>query len=474
MEGGIVVLDPTKLAKFYRKSPQFIFDLISLFPTDIIFFIVGLTRYRGVAIIRVNRLFRIGRMFEWFERIDTQTSYPNVVRITNLIFYVVIIIHWNGCVFFQISAWKGFDSDSWVYSMSRNDEADYSRLSQMYISSFYWSCLTLTCIGETPEPQDDFEIVFVTLDYLLGVLIFAVIIGNVGSMITNMNMNRAEFEEKLDSAKQYMEFRQVKGTLEKRVVKYFDYIWSNTGNLNEERILGSLPEKIRAEIAMKVHMDTLRRVAIFQDAEPGLLIELVLKLKLSVYSPGDFICRKGDIGKEMYILKRGKIQVVSPDLKVVYVTLSDGAVFGELSILDIAGNKNGNRRTANIRSVGYSDLFVLSKDALWDALSEYPEAKKNLTEKGKQILMKDNLLDEELARKQDFDQLTPNEKLQRAEETLEDLERQYATLLKEFNDQQAELKQRITKVEHETNIDEFEDEIYLFHQAPTDVEKKIQ
>ncbi len=150
----------------------------------------------------------------------------------------------------------------------------------------------------------------------------------------------------------------------------------------------------------QVHMDTLRRVAIFQDAEPGLLIELVLKLKLSVYSPGDFICRKGDIGKEMYILKRGKIQVVSPDLKVVYVTLSDGAVFGELSILDIPGNKNGNRRTANIRSVGYSDLFVLSKDALWDALSEYPEAKKNLTEKGTQILMKDNLLDEELARKQ--------------------------------------------------------------------------
>ena len=53
-------------------------------------------------------------------------------------------------------------------------------------------------------------------------------------------------------------------------------------------------------------------------------------------------------------------------------------MFGEISILDIPGSKAGNRRSANIRSVGYSDLFTLSKDDLWEALEEYPEAKKNL------------------------------------------------------------------------------------------------
>ena len=64
---------------------------------------------------------------------------------------------------------------------------------------------------------------------------------------------------------------------------------------------------------MHVHLDTLKNVKIFQDCEKGLLIDLVLKLKLQVFSPGDYVCRKGDVGKEMYIIKRGKVDVVSPD-----------------------------------------------------------------------------------------------------------------------------------------------------------------
>lgn len=61
-----------------------------------------------------------------------------------------------------------------------------------------------------------------------------------------------------------------------------------------------------------------------------------------------------------------------------------------------SGSKAGNRRTANIRSIGYSDLFCLSKDDLMEALTEYPDAKALLEEKGRQILMKDGLLDLEV------------------------------------------------------------------------------
>ena len=59
-------------------------------------------------------------------------------------------------------------------------------MNQLFLSlphSFYWSTLTLTTIGETPQPVQDIEYFFVTFDFLVGVLIFATIVGSIGRYI---------------------------------------------------------------------------------------------------------------------------------------------------------------------------------------------------------------------------------------------------------------------------------------------------
>ncbi|KAH3835140.1 cyclic nucleotide-gated cation channel alpha-3-like isoform X2 [Dreissena polymorpha] len=396
LESGLLVRDVPRLTKMYLKSKYLVLDIITLLPFDILYIVPAL---KFGTYVRFNRLVRIWRLKEFFHMAETHTNFPNIIRIANLILYIIIIIHWFGCFYFQISYTIGFGTDDWVYPSLANP--GYEKFWQQYSMSFYWSTLTLTTIGDTVLPHTVEEIWFCTGCSLMGVLIFATIFGNVGAMINHMDALRTEFQNKVDNVKTYMDLRGIGPELQERVIKWFDYTWNNKQSVDDKESLMFLPEKLRAEISIHVHMHTLRRVAIFQDCEPGLLVELVLKLKLQVYSPGDFICKKGDIGKEMYIVKRGKLQVVSDDGTKVFVTMSDGAVFGEISVLNIAGNKTANRRTANVKTVGYSDLFCLTKNDLWAALEEYPEAKKMLIAKGKQLLRKDKLLDEEMAAREE-------------------------------------------------------------------------
>ncbi|GIY42913.1 cyclic nucleotide-gated cation channel subunit A [Caerostris darwini] len=447
LEQGLLVRDSKQLFKNYIHSYQVKLDILSLVPTDLSYLIVDTTCDLHVpctVIFRLNRLLRFHRLLEFFDRTETRTNFPYAFRIAKLVFYILVIIHWNACLYFAVSYSIGFGTDTWVYNMST---PRFSSLRHQYIYCFYWSTLTLTTIGEMPPPVRDEEYVFVVVDFLIGVLIFATIVGNVGSMITNMNVTRSEFQRRMDGVKQYLEFRKVSKELENRVIKWFDYLWINRQSLDEDDVTSVLPDKLKAEIAIHVHMDTLKRVKVFQDCEPGLLVQLVLKLKLQVFSPGDFICRKGDVGKEMYIVKRGQLHVVGDDGKKVLATLSEGCVFGELSILNISGVKTGNRRTANVRSVGFSDLFCLSKEDLWNVLAEYPEAQKMLIERGKEILIKDGLLDEKDAKireMEDSNLLARHQKLQTA---FDNLQIRFARFFSEYTRTQKQLKQRLYRLE---------------------------
>ncbi|XP_019941183.1 cyclic nucleotide gated channel subunit alpha 2b [Paralichthys olivaceus] len=441
LEQGLLVKDHAKLRDSYVRTLQFKLDVVSILPTDLAYIATGIHTPQ----LRFNRLLRFPRMFEFFDRTETRTNYPNIFRICNLVLYILVIIHWNACIYYAISKSLGFGSDTWVFPNKSN-----SSLTRSYVYCLYWSTLTLTTIGEMPAPVRDEEYLFVVFDFLVGVLIFATIVGNVGSMIANMNATRAEFQARIDAIKHYMHFRKVSKELETRVIKWFDYLWTNKKAVDEQEVLKNLPNKLRAEIAINVHLETLKKVRIFQDCEAGLLVELVLKLRPQVFSPGDYICRKGDIGKEMYIIKEGKLAVVGNDGVTQYALLTAGSCFGEISILNIKGSKMGNRRTANIRSLGYSDLFCLSKDDLMEAVTEYPDAKTVLEERGREILTKEGLLDENVEsvglQKEDTE-----EKVERLESSLDSLQTRFSRLLSEYTHTQQRLKQRITGLERQLN-----------------------
>lgn len=163
-------------------------------------------------------------------------------------------------------------------------------------------------------------------------------------------------------------------------------MWISQKSSDEDKSVACLPDRLKAEIAIHVHLDTLKRVDIFQNTEAGFLCELVLRLKPVLFSPGDYVCRKNEVGHEMYIVSRGILEVVTNNGKSVVATLKAGSYFGEISVLNVG--LAGNKRTASVRSVGYSDLFCLNKQDLWDVLKNYPNAEARIRAKAEERLSK--------------------------------------------------------------------------------------
>ncbi|VVC24418.1 Hypothetical protein CINCED_3A025941 [Cinara cedri] len=107
-------------------------------------------------------------------------------------------------------------------------------------------------------------------------------------------------------------------------------------------------------------------------------------MKAYIFTPGDLICRKGEVAREMFIIADGILEVISSETGHVLTIMKAGDFFGEIGILNLDGF---NKRTADVRSVGYSELFSLSREDVLAAMKDYPEAQDILQTLGRKRLM---------------------------------------------------------------------------------------
>ncbi|VDK48023.1 unnamed protein product [Anisakis simplex] len=338
LENGVRITNRTATLRNYRKRLIFLADFIAILPTDLILLIRN-----DLTIVRVNRLLKVHRIFEFVDLTQIRTTFPSVFRVFKLAITCFILFHWNGCLYFLLSIYYDYHSaqiEDWIFS--------YDKIVDPILT---------TCASYQQDSNCSFN---------------------------ETNRNAINRDEYLNDLIHYWQNREVPSQLQTRIIDWFAYTWAEgQAKVDEKAIAKFIPGKLYRQMAVFIHMENLRRIKLFEDCDPGLLHELILMLQLRVYNPGDYVCKKGDIGKGLQ----------NPDH-----FLSPGSDFDPESFFYLAAipglgsNKNGNRRTAAIRSVGFSDLYVLSKEGLWEALEEYPEAKLSLFEKGRKLLEKDNLL----------------------------------------------------------------------------------
>ena len=102
--------------------------------------------------------------------------------------------------------------------------------------------------------------------------------------------------------------------------------------------------------------------------------EVARNLEQIFYSPGQPIIQTGEIGDEMFIIAHGETEVLVGEAKTRVATLKDGQFFGEAALLEETA------RNADVKALGYCDLYKLNKSDFLNIIKKFPELVKNMEE----------------------------------------------------------------------------------------------
>uniref|UniRef100_A0A3B4XMV8 Cyclic nucleotide gated channel subunit beta 1b n=1 Tax=Seriola lalandi dorsalis TaxID=1841481 RepID=A0A3B4XMV8_SERLL len=364
IRGGDIVVSNLVRVRWYLTVFQF--DVASLVPLELFYFKTGIN-----PLLRLPRLLKINSFFEFNERLEAILTKAYIYRVIRTTTYLLYCLHCNACLYYWGSALKGLGSTKWVYNGEGNS----------YIRCYYFAVKTLITIGGLPDPTTLFEIVFQLINYFVGVFAFSIMIGQMRDVVGAATAGQTYYRTCMDNTIKYMSSYRIPKDVQNRVKTWYNYTWQSQGMLDEQELLTQLPDKMRLDIAIDVNYSIVSKVPLFQGCDRQMIFDMLKSLRSVVYLPGDYVCKKGEVGREMYIIKAGEVQVVGgPDGKTVFVTLRAGSVFGEISLLAVGG---GNRRTANVIAHGFANLFILDKKDLNEILVHYPESKKLLRKKAR-------------------------------------------------------------------------------------------
>jgi len=404
-QDGIVIYDSKRMAVRYLKS-WFAIDLLASFPIG--WFVSG-------AETKVNKLFRMLRLFKLFRILRLLKLFPRVMAIVETAIkfnpsllrfirsFAILFIIWHniGCIYYFVAReeyggvldckdpgqaapgdpvgrgkcyvnhcvcsdgagandiqsvtgtvpgwYDPRNPDIWVphYTLAS------ASLQTQYLQSLFWAVEVTTGIGDDISPKSDTEVIFTTVMAVLGLVVYAVIIGSASSALQNLDADAAVRREVLESATNFMRARNVPLFFQKIIKDYYDHMWQSPRDADE--VFADLPASLRARLSIVINRDLVDRIPLLQLIPAEVYIRTVHRLEKATFLPGEFVLRQGQVGDSILLIDRGRVDAVLPNGRTVFMTLYPGDFFGESSLL------YGTLRDASFRAVDYLDVFIMDK-----------------------------------------------------------------------------------------------------------------
>ena len=269
------------------------------------------------------------------------------LRLTSFLYGLALAVHAIACGFVALGGVAGSEN--------------------RYLDAAYWAVMTVTTVGYGDiTPQTAAQKGYAIGVMLLGAGVYAFLIGNIASMLNNLDPLRSAHLQQRERLSAFMHYRALPRPLQRRVQDYFDYLWEQHAVADEDATLSELPPALREAVALHLRRDLVRHVPLFRDAPDAFVRDVALRMTSFVCLPGDTVVRAGDRGHEMFFLARGTVEAAAPGGTVLR-TLHAGDFFGEIALVTSAV------RTATVRAVTPSDLYVLTAAMFEQIAADYPD-----------------------------------------------------------------------------------------------------
>ncbi|KAF6149092.1 hypothetical protein GIB67_018670 [Kingdonia uniflora] len=167
------------------------------------------------------------------------------------------------------------------------------------LSTYGQNLVTSTFIGETS---------FAILIAIVGLVLFAHLIGNMQTYLQSITVRLEEWRLKRRDTEEWMRHRQLPQDIRERVRRFVQYKWLATRGVNEEAILYALPTDLRRDIQRHLCLDLVRRVPFFSQMDDQLLDAICERLVSSLCTEGTYIVCEGDPIAEMLFIIRGRLE----------------------------------------------------------------------------------------------------------------------------------------------------------------------
>uniref|UniRef100_A0ACD5XXV7 Uncharacterized protein n=1 Tax=Avena sativa TaxID=4498 RepID=A0ACD5XXV7_AVESA len=209
---------------------------------------------------------------------------------------------------------KNISFDYGMFGTLLSNKTPGQRFLRKFFYCLWWGLQNLSCYGQTLSVSTYIgETLYAIFLAVLGLVLFAHLIGNVQTYLQSITARVEEWRVKQRDTEEWMRHRQLPNELRERVRRFIHYKWLATRGVDEASILKALPADLRRDINRHLCLDLVRRVPFFSQMDDQLLDAICGRLVSSLSTKGTYTVREGDPVTEMLFIIRGKLESSTTD-----------------------------------------------------------------------------------------------------------------------------------------------------------------